>query len=92
MRRAALALGLAAGAAALAGCETTAEKSAQLEKQALIAAAEPPSAHGLTITHPSRAVRVLSTALVSSREGTAVVVTLRNTSARRCATCRSLST
>ncbi len=62
------------------GCETTAEKSAKLEKAAKrhTLAAE----QGLTITRASTVVKVLGTAFVHGREGSAVVVTLRNSSAR----------
>jgi hypothetical protein len=77
---AALALLLGLLAMLCSGCETTAEKSAKLEKAA--------KRHtlakqlGLTITRASAVVRVLDTAFVHGREGSAVVVTLRNSSAR----------
>lgn len=79
MSRAALAL--SALALALTGCETTAEKSAQLEKAALRSAGHA-STLGLRITHPSTRVRILSSVLVRGSEGYAAVVTLRNSSDR----------
>jgi hypothetical protein len=75
----ALAFALAASALALSGCETTAEKSAKLERAAKRVAHTTQS--GLTIAHPSSIVKVLSREIVSSSEGTAVVLTLRNPSA-----------
>lgn len=63
---------------ALSGCETTAEKSAQLEKAAHHTRL---AEKGLTIAKPSRDVRVLSATLVHGREGNAAVVTLRNDAA-----------
>ena len=77
MRRAALVL----VALALTGCETTAEKSAKLEKEAL-RHVKPASTKGIEIAKASRFVKVLSATLVTSSEGGAVVVTLRNTSAK----------
>ncbi len=79
--RAAIALMLLC-ALALGGCESSQEQSAQLEKQAKLAAAKNPvqAAKGLSIAHASSAVRVLATQAVHSSEGTAVVVTLRNVS------------
>jgi len=69
-------------AIALGGCESSQEKSAQLEKQAKLAKAAHPvqAAKGLSIAHASSAVKVVSTQSVHSSEGTAVVVTLRNLS------------
>ncbi len=69
-------------ALAVGGCESSQEKSAQLEKQAKLAKAEHPvaAAKGLSIAHASSAVRVVATQAVHSSEGTAVVVTLRNVS------------
>jgi hypothetical protein len=68
---------------ALSGCETSAEKSAQLEKQAKLAQARNPVkvSRGLSITHAGSAVRVVSTQVLHSSEGSAAVVTLRNVSA-----------
>ncbi len=80
MRIAALAL----LALALSGCESTQQKSAQLEKAALAhekAIGGNPAHHGLSIIHLSTRVHVLSTTLIKGAEGTAVVVTLANTSA-----------
>jgi hypothetical protein len=81
VRRAALAL----VALALTGCETTAEKSAKLERaakqqRAKGAAQEALARRGLSITHPSTRIEVLATAVLHSSEGDAVVLTLRNTS------------
>ncbi len=72
-----LALALAAG-----GCESNQERSAQLEKQAKLQQARnpTPTSKGLTITHASSEVQVLTTQTVHTSEGTAAVVTLRNTS------------
>ncbi len=68
-------------ALALTACETTAEKSAKLEKaakqQAGHRALEQP---GLSITHESTKVKVLETAVLNSSEGAAAVVVLRNLS------------
>ncbi len=79
-------LALALAAISLAGCESTQEKSATLEKVAKREAAE--SAHrksltqrSLSISRPSRIVTVGATAILHSSEGTAAVVTLHNTSA-----------
>ena len=79
MRWAALAL----AAIALTGCETSAEKSARLERAAL---ANLPPGHGagtgpLKISRPSAVVKVTSAVLVRDAEGIAAVVTLRNDSA-----------
>lgn len=75
MRRAALLL----AALALAGCETTAEKSAKLERAAKRATV---LQSGLLITHPSTDVKVLETAALHGAEGAAAVVVLHNVSAR----------
>lgn len=79
MRRAALLPLALAGLALLAsGCETTAEKSARLEKAAkrkTLAAQQ-----GLQIKRESKVVEVLGTAIVQGKEASAAVVTLRNTS------------
>jgi hypothetical protein len=76
---AALALLLGLLALLCSGCETTAEKSAKLEKAAKrhTLATE----QGLTIARTSTVVKVLDTAFVHGREGSAAVVTLRNSSA-----------
>jgi hypothetical protein len=77
VRRAALAL----VALALTGCETTAEKSARLERQAKLAGNGSLAQKGLSITRASSVVSVVSTAVVHSSEGAVAVVTLRNSSA-----------
>ncbi len=77
MRRAALVL----AALALTGCETSAEKSAKLEKQAKLAAKHAAlAARGLTIAKVSSKVKVLAASALSSPEGAAAVVTLHNLS------------
>jgi len=78
------ALGVPLAAVALAGCETSAEKSAQLEKAAKLHAARNPQQHQqqLTIARTSRFVKAVSSTVLSSSEGHAVVVTLRNSSRR----------
>lgn len=76
-------LALALVACALSGCETTAEKSAKLEREAKSRPGYGRIAQkGLSISTQSTAIRVLGTAVVSSSEGNAVVVTLRNDSSR----------
>jgi hypothetical protein len=75
VRRAALLL----AALALAGCETTAEKSAKLERAAKRASVVQ---SGLLITHPSTDVKVLETAALHGSEGAAAVVVVRNNSSR----------
>ncbi len=69
-------------ALALGGCESSQDKSAQLERAAKIERARNPAqaSRGLTITQASREVQVVATQVVHSSEGTAAVVTLRNTS------------
>jgi hypothetical protein len=70
-------------ALALAGCETTADKSAKLERAAKLAAARRPAGEQApTFTRPSAHVRVLSATLVRGSEGAAVAVTLRNDAAQ----------
>jgi hypothetical protein len=81
VRRAALAL----VALALTGCETTAEKSAKLEKaakqqQAQGAAHEALAKRTLSITRQSTRVKLIASTVLHSSEGDAVVLTLRNTS------------
>lgn len=81
LRRAATtALALGALALALTGCETTAEKSARLERAAKRHALAVQK--GLTIARPSKLVEVVSTGVVHGSQGTAIVVTLRNASAQ----------
>jgi hypothetical protein len=72
---------LALAALALTGCETSAEKSAKLEKEAKLHASKTVR-KGLLITQQSTRVKVLRAIVVSSTEGSAVVVTLHNTSAQ----------
>lgn len=78
-RALALALTGSALALSLSACETTAEKSARLEKAAHHTHL---AERGLTIVKPSRDVRVLSAILVRGHEGNAAVIALRNNSAR----------
>jgi hypothetical protein len=76
-------LALALLALVLTGCETTAEKSAELEREAArhgATAALAPKA--LEILHPSKVIEILRSSLVHSSEGTAAVVTLLNRSPR----------
>ncbi len=73
-------LALAAlSALALAGCETTAEKSAKLEEQAKRVTLQ--QEKGLTIAHESTSISVTSAAIVRDGERAAAVVTLQNRSA-----------
>jgi hypothetical protein len=68
---------------ALTGCESSQEKSAQIERQVKLARAAghgAPSESGLTIPRASSQVRVLATQVLHDSEGTAAVVTLRNLS------------
>jgi hypothetical protein len=77
-------LALAAAALALAGCETSAEKSARLERQAKLHEARVVQSDPLAALArgpAGRRVRVTATTLVQGREGTAVVVTVHNASA-----------
>jgi hypothetical protein len=69
-------------ALALGGCESSQEKSARLERQAKLERAEnhTQSVKGLSIARASRDVQVVATQVLSSTEGAAAVVTLRNTS------------
>jgi hypothetical protein len=62
----------------LGGCETSAEKSARLERAA-VHRGTAAGAAGLSIVHPSRTLKVTATALVGSSEGAAAAVTIRNT-------------
>ncbi len=79
MRRAALVL----VALALTGCETSQEKSAKLEKEAKRRPGHGALAQkGLSIDRESAYVKVVQTSVVHDSEGSAAVVTLRNTSAR----------
>ena len=80
MRRIGLLLLLAL---ALGGCESSQEKSAQLERQVKLARAAGHGLqveHGLSISRASSQVRVVATAVLHDSEGTAALVTLRNDS------------
>jgi hypothetical protein len=66
-------------AGALSGCETTAEKSAKLERAAHHTRL---AEKGLTISTPSREVRVLSATIVRGHEGNAAVITLQSSAAQ----------
>jgi hypothetical protein len=73
------ALALVVASLALAGCETTAQKSARLERQAgHVSGVE----QGLTVKRPGRAVKIVSTTVVHSAEGAAAIVRVRNVTAR----------
>lgn len=71
-------LGLLA-AVALAGCETTMDKSARLEKESEGAAEGP---KGLVVRKQSKDVRVDGTSVIQDENGTAAVVELHNVSRR----------
>ncbi len=74
-------MALALFALALTGCETTAEKSAKLERVAkLQARSRSRTEKGLSITRQSTKVLVGATTVLHSSEGTAAVVTLHNLS------------
>ncbi len=68
----------------LAGCETTAQKSAELERaakrQAKTATHTEPAWQGVAVDKQSTRVKVLATSVLHSSEGDAVVLTLRNVS------------
>jgi hypothetical protein len=64
---------------ALCGCETTAERSAELEREAKHVKLQE---KGLSIARESTRVRVLGTAVVHSGEGAAATVTVANRSGR----------
>ncbi|HEX3911296.1 MAG TPA: hypothetical protein VHW67_11420 [Solirubrobacteraceae bacterium] len=76
--RTAIALSLLALTLLCSGCETTAEKSAKLERTAK--RVTPAKQKGLEITRASTVVKVLDAAVIQGKEGTAAVVTLRNAS------------
>jgi hypothetical protein len=71
-------------AVALSGCETSAEKSAKIEKVAKLEAREAAKhkPKGLTITRVSGVAHVTSTAVLHTSEGTAAIVSVHNSSAR----------
>lgn len=79
MRRAALVL----LALTLTGCQTTAEKSAKLEREAKLAQAKTGNGlaiRGLSVAQPSKKVRAVSAVVLNSSEGDAAVITLSNIS------------
>jgi hypothetical protein len=74
---------LALAALALTGCETTAQKSAKLEraaKQQALRAGARPVERGLSITHPSTKIALGTSTVLASAEGAAAIVTLHNLS------------
>jgi len=71
---------LALAALALSGCETSAEKSAKLERAALARLPAGPAPSGLKVTKPSRVLKVVSGTILHDSEGTAAVLTLRSDS------------
>jgi hypothetical protein len=73
------ALALALGALVLSGCETTAEKSAKLERQAKRVTLQ--QEKGLTITRESSSVEVTEATVLHGSERAAAVVALKNNSA-----------
>ncbi len=86
MRSAALALAALALGGCLAACETSQERSAQLERVAKRERAQSAqrraiARRGLSITRPSRVVTVTHTSVVHGAERSAAVITLHNSSA-----------
>jgi hypothetical protein len=71
---------LAAVALLCSGCETSAEKSAKLERAAKRVALAQQT--GLSIAHASTVVKVTAVSIVRGREGSAAVVTLHNRSSQ----------
>jgi hypothetical protein len=65
---------------ALAGCQSTAERSAKLEREARLHPVA--AARGLSISHVSSRVKVIGTSVLRSAEGAVAIVELRNTSVR----------
>jgi hypothetical protein len=80
VRRAALVL--VALALTLTGCETTAEKSAKLERAADANARPTQHARGLSITRQSSDVKVIRSGVLHGSEGSAAYVTMRNLTSR----------
>jgi hypothetical protein len=79
------AVALVLAALALTACESSQEKSANIERivtpeREAAARRREAAQRSLTITHPSTVVKVLSTSVLHSSEGAAAVVILRNTS------------
>ncbi len=79
-RRRPIAVALALGALVLSGCETTAEKSAKLERQAKRVTLQ--QEKGLTISRESTSIEVTEATVLRSPERAAAAVTLKNNSAR----------
>lgn len=73
-----LALAALLAALALSGCESSQERSAQLAREARHFVGS--ASHGLRIARASTQVKVLSTQILHSSEGTAALVTVQNTS------------
>lgn len=75
---------LALLAVSLCGCETTAEKSARLERAAKQSEGKQVSVEekGLKITHASTSIKVLAATVVHDSERAAAVVTLENRSSQ----------
>jgi hypothetical protein len=71
------ALGAAATALALCGCQSTQEQSAKLQRAAKH---DVLATQGVSVTKENPSVKVLRSTIVHSSSGTAVVVALRNTS------------
>jgi hypothetical protein len=70
----------ALAALAITGCESSQEKSARLERLAKQQVRAAPK--GLVITHANRSIKVVGSTILTSSEGSAVVVKLRNESGR----------
>jgi hypothetical protein len=70
-------LGAVATALVLCGCQSTQERSAELQRKAKH---ELLASQGVSVSKENPSVKVLQSTLVRSSESTAVVVTLRNTS------------
>ncbi|HUA11779.1 MAG TPA: hypothetical protein VMA83_07215 [Solirubrobacteraceae bacterium] len=76
-------LALALTALALAGCESSQEKSAQLEKEAKAKAAKlGPTEHSVKIQTPSKYIQVVSASALHGSETDAVAIVLRNESSK----------
>jgi hypothetical protein len=71
---------LALAAVILCGCESSAERSAQLEAQAKRRGGGLQKTAATRISTPSKSVKVVASSLVRGTEGDAVVLRLRNTS------------
>lgn len=70
-------------ALALSSCETTADKSARLERRAKLAGAQEGAARqAIAVTRRSTRVKVLGATLLRGSEGAAAVVRVRNLSSR----------